>query len=297
MVKRIFLALVLTSSYCSILAQDSESNIFNFTPSSLFQKGQYEIQNFNNIYTQTALRDRNGEKISLGQRQTFLNAAYQFTYGISKKGWINLGVEANFTRVLYDNDEGSFLNVLALGKDGTNTRSALTSVGPRVKINPIKSIPRLSLQSTFLFPTAPNLETPLFLAHDRYTWFTQLFFDKSIGDKFQLFLESSFLYRINRNSQIESNFFRTPLSAFISYFPFPDLSFFGNVQYSPRFNEVSNGFDSQFGLAQRFTQVGFGAKYQASDKLGFELSYGNFVDSRLDGAGQAFNLGIRYIHR
>ena len=278
----------------SVVAQ---SNITEFTPSALLKKGQFEINAFHSIYTQDELRDREGNRQSLGQRQTFLNGMYQFTTGVSDAGKVNIGLDVNVTRALYDLDGGSPFKVFGAADGRNYARTAVTSIGPRVKFNPFNSIPRLSLQSTFLFPVASDLETPQFLNHDRYTWFTQLFFDKSFGDKFQLFTEASFLYRINRNSTNSTNFFRLPLSVFFSYFPNQNLSFFGFAQYSPRFEEVSNGFDEQFGLSQRFTQLGIGTKIQLTERFGLEFSYGSFVNSRLDGAGNTINFAFRYLKR
>ena len=60
---------------------------------------------------------------------------------------------------------------------------------------------------------------------------------------------------------------------------------------------VENAFDRQFGLSQWFTQAGLGVKYQITTSIGLELSYGNFLLSRNDGAGYNVNFGIRYIHR
>ena len=134
-----------------------------------------------------------------------------------------------------------------------------------------------------------------FVNHDRYTWHTQLFTDFNIGSKFQVFLEEAIFYRIKNNDNQDGNFARLFFSGFLSYFPSSKVTVFGFGQYAPRFERLSNGFDSQFGLSQWFTQVGVGAKYQVMPQLGLELSYGNFVNSRRDGAGSVFNFGIRFI--
>jgi len=295
--RKLLIATILGLAFWPVSKAQSQSNIVNFTPSALFEKGQFEVQGFHSIYSQEAIRDRDGEKFDLSQRESFFNAMYQFTYGASKNGKLNVGLDVNVSRALFDSDKGSPFKVLGGASGGDQSRTVISSIGPRVKFNPIAKIPRLSVQSTFLFPVASDLESPFFVAHDRYTWFTQFFYDKSFGQRFQIFTELSWLYRINRNSNNSANFFRIPMSLFLSYFPTQKVSIFGFAQYSPRFEEVTNGFDSQFGLSQRFTQLGLGAKYQISDKLGLECSYGNFVNSRLDGAGESFNFGIRYIQR
>ncbi len=275
----------------------AQSNIVDFTPSALFEQGQYEVQVFHNIYTQKAVRNRAGEKVSLNQRQTFLNGTYQFTYGVSPSAKFNIGLDINATRAFYDNDQGSPFKALSPWEKGDSDRTIITTIGPRIKFNPVKSLPRLSVQSTFLIPVAKDQETPFFTNHDRYTWLTEVFFDKTFARDFQIFLATGFLYRINRRSQNQEDFFRVPLSVFLSYFPSQKISLYTFGQYSPRFETVSNGFDEQFGLSQRFTQFGAGIKYQATERLGLETSYGNFVNSRLDGAGSTFNFIVRYIRR
>ncbi len=112
-----------------------------------------------------------------------------------------------------------------------------------------------------------------------------------------MFLEADLLYRIKRNSD-QVNFLRTPVSAFLSYFPSSRVTVFGFAQYSPRYERISNEVDETFGLSEDFFQLGAGVKYQWSRRLGIELSYGNFIASKGvngAGAGYSLNLGFRYI--
>lgn len=291
MIRRISNLLVLVLIGFAVQAQ--ESNLEKYTPSVLLEKGTWDLFSFYSIYTQTAVRDQQGNEVALGQRQTFLNAMYQITYGVSESGRFNIGLDIQVNRAYYDNDEGSPLNVLSFG-DGDFSRTAVSAIGPRIRYVPFASTPNLSIQSTFLFPVASDLEAPFFTAHDRYTWFTQLFYDHKLSAKWRVFLELDLLYRFKRNDN-QVNFFRTPASAFLSYFPNSKTTLFGFTQYSPRFQNLSNSTEEQFGFSNWFTQIGVGAKYQLMANLGIELSYSNFVASRQDGAGYTLNLGFRYI--
>ena len=277
----------------SFAAQAQESNLEKYTPSVLLEKGTWDFLSFYSIYTQTQVRDREGDEVALGQRQTFLNAMYQVTYGVSESGRFNIGFDVHVNRAYYDDSEGSPLNVLSFNS-GDFSRTVVSAIGPRIRFVPVASIPTLSIQSSFLFPVASDLESPFFTAHDRYTWFTQLFFDKKLNAKWRVFLEADFLYRLKRNED-QVNFFRTPVSAFLSYFPSSRTTFFGFAQYSPRFQNLSNSVDEQFGFSNWFTQIGVGGRYQLMPNMSVELSYGNFVASRQDGAGYSLNLGLRYI--
>ncbi len=269
-----------------------QSYLETYTPSSLFEKGAWEINAFHNLYSQSEVRDREGEIIELGQTQTFINALYQFTYGITNSARVNIGLDVTINRAYYDGKSKNPLR--AFGASGDFSRTALSAVGPRVKVLPITSLPNFSVQSSVLFPVAENLETPFFTGHDRITWLTQLFYDHKINEFWRVFLEADFLNRFKTNS-VQRNFFRVPVSAFLSYFPTGKSTLYTSIQYSPRFETISNSVDEQFGLNQWFTVWGVGAKYQATSNMSLELSYGNFVLSRNDGAGYTINLGIRYI--
>lgn len=272
-----------------------KSNLQVFTPSALFKKGQFEINFFNNLYSQTSVRDHTGESLELNQRQNFLNTMIQFTYGVSRSARVNLGLDLYINSASIDNASGSPLKHFF--GDVNFRQTALSYIGPRIKFVPIKKLPRVSIQSTLIIPIASNLENRegRFVSHDRYTWLTQIFTDFNLGNKFQVFLEEAVFYRIKRNDEQESNFARLFFSGFLSYFPSSKLTVFGFGQYAPQFERLSNGFDSQFGLSQWFVQVGVGAKYQLLPQLGLEASYGNFVASRRDGAGSVINFGLRFI--
>ncbi len=275
-------------------AKAQESNLQKYTPAILFGKGVWEANLFHNLYTQATIRDVVGDMVNLDQRQTFFNGLYQFTYGVSNSGRLNLGFDVNYNRSFYDSEKGSALNVL-FSDNGDFNRLILGSIGPRIRVIPLQAIPNFSIQSTVLFPIAPNQETPSFTGHDRYTWNTQFFYDLKINETWRIFAETGILYRIKRyESQI--NFFNVPTSLFLSYFPSSRATLFVFGQYSPAFREVSNEVDQVFGLSNWYTQIGVGVKYQLLPQLGLEFSYGNFVLSRNDGAGEVINFALRYIH-
>jgi len=280
----------------SELIEEQASNLQLFTPSALFQWGEYEINNFNTLYYQNSVRDKEGEEQALSSSQAFFTALFQFTTGIPKIRRLNVGIDVNVITARYGPSEetpADFYN----DETAIFKKTIVSSIGPRIKYVPFEKIPRLSIQSTFLFPVASDQEEPFFIFHDRYTWFTQFFFDQNIGDDFQLFAEADLLYRFNRNSTQEEDFFRVPLSAFLSYFPTANATVYVFSQYSPRYQDVPLMEGSEFGLFSWFTQLGVGAKYQITPRLGAELSYADFVLSENDGAGYAVNFGLRYIYR
>ncbi|OEK06527.1 DUF547 domain-containing protein [Roseivirga misakiensis] len=267
------------------------SNLQVFTPSVLLKKGQVELRSFYNIYTQNSVRNREGNSVALEDRQSFFNVQYSFNYGITKSARLNVGVDV----IVSSFSDGSFLSPVF--QSGDRNEVALAAFGPVVRFSPFKKLPNLSIRSAFWFPGASNLEdrNGVFVNHDRYTSFTQLFYDMELNTSWRLFLEADLLYRFARRDD-QVDFFRTPLTGILSYFlPNGKASLFALYQYSPRFERLDNGFDSQFGLSQWFQQAGVGFKYQLNSKLELEASYSNFFASRNDGGGQTFNLGFRWL--
>ncbi len=272
------------------------SNLQLFTPSALFNKGEFEVNVFNSIYSQQSVRNENGELVDLRQTQNFFTSTIMMTTGLSKKSRLNIGLDLFFTKARTVMRDASAFDVFN-NTDAIFNKSLFTYIAPRIKFVPFNKAPRLSIQSSVWIPLSDKLESEGFVAHNRYTWFTQLFFDKDIGNDFQLFLEADLLYRFGRNESQMSDFFRTPLSAFLSYFPSPKSTLFAFAQYSPRFETTEMNMMEEFGLTQWFTQFGLGGKYQITDALGIEVSYSDFALSKSEGAGYTVNFGIRYIYR
>ncbi len=267
----------------SVLAQ-KEENLQRYTPSVLLSKGNWEFKNFNNIYTQTKSFDSDGKKSDTGRRDTYYTMINQFLYGLSPN--INIGMDLWIKSV----------NIS--GMDANQSRSGISGVGPKIKIAPFKKLPYFSWQSTFLIPITkdlegrdPSSENPfLFLDWDRYLWMNQFFYDRQLNDKFQIFVQLSFWYSIVRESSRDSNFLETPISGFITWFPTTRISIYFMTEYWPKHHQEP--------FFAYFVQSGLGGKYQLiPGLLELELLYTNFwAGSEGEGAGQTYNLGIRFIH-
>ena len=288
-----------------VIPTQKRSNIQYFTPSILLPKGKVEIKIFNNLYTQTAFRNGESQRVSLDERQTYFTGIIQFNYGISPTSRINIGFETDIFAVRQDQNEGSSpLRVFGNNQDGLNfNKAALGYFGPRIRVAPFRSIPNLSVTSTLLLPLRTDLElfdendNRRFLAHNRVSWWTQFFYDKSFG-KFQLFTEADFLYRFSTDqvSFDQDAFFRTPLTVFFSYFPTSRTTVNVNFQYSPAFAQrINDQGNKRWTYDRYFMQGGMGAKYQLTPEINLELLYTNFFASRNEGAGQTFNFGIVFI--
>jgi hypothetical protein len=74
---------------------------------------------------------------------------------------------------------------------------------------------------------------------------------------------------------------------FLSYFPSDKSTLFVNVQQAFLI-DLGNEFE------QNYTQLGFGGKYQMTEVLNLEASYGKIVRGvNFQGLGHTFSLGLR----
>ena len=290
------------------------SFVQSYTPSSLLKKNQLEVQLFNNLYTQTAYRDDDRNKIDLHQRQTYFTGLLNFLFGASSSANYNIGLDINLKSVRIDEESSSLFKVFSFQSD-FNNRTAIGSLGPTFKFKPFKKS-SITIKSSFLIPIAEDGEAdernaqgePVrpWLDWNRFTWWNQIFYDRNLGSDFQLFLEADLLFRFAKpaeryaNDFPKNNLLSTPISAFLSYFPSEKSTVYGMVQYAPTF--VFDEIDDQGNKSFRFfpnsdyVQIGVGGKYQVAPRIGLEVLYTNFIASANAGAGSTFNLGIRYIY-
>lgn len=279
--------LLLTISLSSLIAS-AQNNLQNYTPSILFDKGDWEYKTFQNLYTQSKAFNESGGKRDLGRREIFFTSINQFLYGVNDQ--VNIGFD-----VWYKASNNSV--------DDFSASSGISGFGPKIKIAPIKALPRLSIQSTYLFNALDDPEgsegTRYFLEFDANLWLNQIFFDLPLNDKSQLFFQQAFWYRFVRNSFAENNFLDTQTSVFYSYFPTSRWTIYAMSEYFPRHYNANEGAQEASAFYEYFIQSGVGFKYQLIPNLiEVEALYTNFWrGSEGQGAGETINLGIRVIHQ
>lgn len=274
---------------------DSEiSNVQAYTPSVLLKKGQNEFQIFNNLYTQTAFRNDNGEKVDLNLRATYNTLFLTYYRGVSKNSRWNLGADIILKSVFEDPSNGKALNVFGF-EQSEMARTRITAIGPKVKFVPFKNIQKFSIQSALWIPIGDSLEFKSnrpWLDWERFTWWNQFFYDHMITQDFQLFFSGELLARFQKLWEVDksaNNYepvqINLPLGVFLSYFPTSKSSIYTQFQYAPTLTSWPN----------YFIQTGGGAKYQITKTLQIEASYTNFVASINNGAGATYNFGLRLI--
>ncbi len=267
-----------------------QNNLQNYTPSILFGKGDWEFKTFQNLYTQSSSFDADGKKVDTGLTENFFTSINQFLYGVNDQ--LNIGIDvwvkhSNTTRSNFE------------------SKTAVTGIGPKIKVAPFKSIPRLSLQSTLLFNLADlpegNFDNGIqFLETDATLWLNQVFFDLPLNEKSQLFFQQAFWFRfVNEDSFAENSFLQTQTSVFYSYFPTTRWTIYGMTEYFPTHYDSNEGAQQASAFFSYFVQSGIGLKYQLIPNLiELEALYTNFWNgSEGQGAGETINLGIRVIRQ
>ncbi|MGB0402595.1 MAG: DUF547 domain-containing protein [Salibacteraceae bacterium] len=267
------------------------TNLQEYTPSVLLDKGKWEFKSFQNLYTQTGGFNENQKFTDYGSRSTFFTSINQFTYGINKR--FNVGLDLWVKSVLYHEKEDSPFQLFQF-KSNPKSRTEISTIGPRIRINPFKKLSHFAINTSFLIPVANDQNASsnpqeAWLANDGYLWITQIYYDQTFGDKFQMFFQLAPWYTIQKKGEAGPNKFELPLDIFASYFATKRLSFY-----------VQQGFWTTFNIegdvASYFLQGGAGTKYQVIPGwLEFELSYTNFYYGMNSGAGQTFNFGIRIL--
>lgn len=256
----------------------------------MLQKGQVELKIFNNLYTQTASFNEDLEKVQEANRASYFGSFNSFLYGVSPK--LNIGFDLYLRSVRIEDNSASPFSILQFGSR-PEQRTAISKFGPRVKFLPFKKIKRLSIQTTLLFPIASDLEgklnNDLWLDWDTYTWLTQLFYDKKIGDKLQLFTAFETFIRAPRDSYNDNILVITPLKFFLSYFPTNKLTLYGMAEIGPQWASNSTIISSFY------TQTGIGGKWQVKPWFELESLVSIFPIGKSQGAGSTFNLGFRLI--
>lgn len=296
--RKIILLLALAVFSTNGFAQDdsdTKSNIQTYTPSKLLNKGDWDFKVFNNLYTQTK-RDENGKTLTEA-RSNFFTTTFETYTGVSENSRINVGLIFNVKSNTANGQSAT--SVFSFENNKTDSRSGLSSIGLSVKFQPFKNISNFSVQSTFYIPVFKD--TPGFYLDKRsYVFENKYFYDTTFGNgKYQFFAEVDFAYNFgekskdaspdeNSTERFANNSLGVPISVFLSYFPLAKFTVFANAQQYNLYD-----FGNEF--TQNYTLLGFGGKYQLSQKLNLEASYGNFVRGNDNGLGQTFNLGLRYL--
>lgn len=298
--KKVNVLFFLMFCFLSFAQDDDEvvgSNIQNYTPSKLLEKGKWDVKWFNNLYTQTKTNSK-GENFEVPRSNFFTSSVEIFT-GISENKKWNAGFIVEYRSNTF-NDQSPF-SVFHLSNENNESRSGIGHLAASVKIAPFTSLSRFSVQSSFFIPLFDKETNENgYLAQKSYIWQNRFFYDYTFtGEKFQLFSEINtrlFFGEKNKNTDgsfnPEGGFANNSLEVvpglFFSYFPSSKFTFLAYLQHA-QLIDLGNEF------SQNYSVLGAGTKYQLSRVLNVEILYGKFIRGEESGLGQSFNLGLRAI--
>ena len=252
---------------------------------------------FNSIYTQTEQTNERSKSQTI-DRQTFFTSSLEMFTGITRSKRLNVGLLMQIKANTYGG--AGALEALSFKNNTTDARSGVTTIAPAIKFQPIQSISNFSVQTAFYIPVFKDTPNAPYLDMRSYILETKMFYDKTFSsNKWQFFGEADVAYNFGEKSddanplteniseRFANNSFRVPLSAFLSYFPSQKSTVFVNAQQSFLIASGNN-------FAQNYTLLGLGGKYQLTDVLNLETSFGKIVrGNNYQGLGQTFSLGIR----
>ncbi len=265
-------------------------NLQSFTPSVLLKKGQKEWKLFNNLYTQTRFFDGESQITEIGGRSNFFSGIFQLNFGVSPK--LNVGINFTMRSTSNRGPDTSPLDVFRF-QNNENARTTISNIGLLAKYAPFR-VEGLSLQTMVFFPTGKMLEgtadqSKPYIDFDAIQWFQQVFYDAKLGDRINLFVEFDVLVRLDVQNELrQSSQVALPLKVFPSYFITDKLTAYAMTEAAPT---LGSGLFSSV-----YVQSGLGLKYQLTNQLEIEGLYTKFWWGQESGAGETFNLGLRFLH-
>lgn len=264
-------------------------NLQAYTPSQLLKEGQWEVKVFNNLYTDNASFNAEGVSAENSRRQSYFTSFIQAQFGTKSR--FNFGVDFQLKSVrLHESPSSSPLELFQF-ENGTNGRTALSYIGPKIKLAPFKKLSGFSIQTTLFIPVANDQQGSMnnrpWLSHDGYQWWVQMFYDQKITTDLRAFFEVDAFTSIDRKFDANNTSLLTPAKAFLSYFATGQLTFYGMGEFGPNWGEG--------GISSYYTQAGLGGKYQIVPGVEIEALYTNFPLGKNSGAGNTFNIGLRIL--
>jgi len=291
--KKIIILLVFIAISFTGFSQEQEeekapakSNIQEFTPSKLLNKGQWDIKLFNGLYTQTKVTGENSSTASSVDRSTFNTTTLEVFTGVTENSRVNIGAILEYR----SNTIGgrSALSVFEFA-DNDLSRNGLSNISPSIRIQPLKNVGNFSYQGTLHIPLigkGDDSTSDVFLDQSTWVFQNRYFFDYTLpsGD-WQLFTELNTEYSFGDEDSFSNKTLLIVPGVFMSYFPSSTTTVLGFAQHSQR---VGGNFQ------QNGTSLGFGGKIQLTDAINLEALYSKIVRGyNFQGLGQSFSFGLR----
>ena len=281
---------------------DSSEDETRYYASNLYAPGEFEVNFFNNYYTQSDPQD------GFRRRDNFYSMLIQTLYGWKN---LNVGFEIRIRSVSSGPeslnktfDAFKFANrditETEYGNITQSSRVGITQIGPRIKYQPFKSISGLTFQHTLHIPLVSDGEgngSSPFIDWGSPTLFNDIFFDQTLTQKTSLFLQvGTYIENINGAVIGQSSGywqFSTPITTIVNYFPDKKSTFYFLINAAPQFGYSVNG--GKFTpIPNHYNQYGAGYKYFITDNIQAEVLLTKFSSVIPERRAATYNFGIRY---
>ena len=294
--KKAILIICVLSTFLMFSQENESSNLQNYTPSKLLEKGKIDIKWFNNLYTETKTNDK-GNTFNI-DRQTFFTASIEIFTGVTQSKKLNAGLIIDFRSNSFAGQ--STTSVFGFRNEAGKSRVGIAHVAPSIKFAPFKTLSNFSVQSSFFIPLHDKeSDENGYLAEKSFIFQNRFFYDYTFESrKFQLFCElnSRFFFgekpikdgSFNPKGGYANNSLELTPGVFLSYFASNKFTVLGFAQQAVLI-DLGNKYSKEY------TAAGLGAKYQVTNVINLETLYSRFIRGNDTGLGQSFNFGLRAI--
>lgn len=272
-----------------LLGASMENAALRAAPTPQLEESHWEFKWFNNLYTQTAYFDGNGQHQVALQRSSYLGSLATAQYGYTPQ--VMLGVNTALKSVRIDDSDASAWQILRFSNDKPS-QTALTRLGIFAQIIPYPEHPELIWVTTLSAPIRKHNEGD----GDQSPWVdwadilfsNQVFFPLLASNSWRIDGESQLLFRYDTATKAAQHEFSTPVKLQLSWQAHSLVSSYGVGEWAPTW-----GIEDL--LTAYYSQVGAGIKWQALPELEIEILATLFPFGKHKGAGTTYNLGLRYL--
>ena len=247
----------------------------DYGPSSLLAPGETEVRLWESYYTQTAYFDDDGERTDSGARSSWHTGMLWLS-----RGW-RPAVEPGVELVLRSVDDGTF-------PDGEGTRTAVTQVTPSVQWAPLPRRPWLTFRTGVAIPTGDDYDGSdgrPFLDFGDWIVVQQVFADLTLSRRLQAYLETGGWLRFDRSQDDVQ--LTTPLKSVLNWHGGELWTLYLAADAAPDWVGDARG--------NFYSQLGVGGKLRPAASFELEGLVTTFPRGKNSGAGNAFNLGVRWV--
>lgn len=272
-----------------------DSAQYTFTPavsSVLLAHKQIEFNIFSALTTANQYRDTDGALMPINARQSYLYTVLQATYGTSKNGRLNVGIDLNTIIGRLDQDANSSLFKVFDPSVTGNSRyaTAVSAITPRLRWRPLKNNYHFTIQTGFgISIFTPSGKQRNVIGPNPNYILGQALYNFPVTSRLFLFSQAGFQYSFSKDDAPETVY--TPIAVFISYFIPKKTIPFVSLNYVSGFAN-----DNRWAYKSYTLQVGAGVQYQFSRKWLVNNYYSTTIDGKNSVESNSYNLSIRFLY-